>query len=67
MDVSPKANYQTVLMRLDLLHEQVCISFVPEDLQSVVPIVAKEDMSLRKEVLVRVRIEGFPDPVDHFK
>ena len=54
MDMCTKAYNQSILMLLDSLNERVCVSFVPQHLQSLKPVVAGEDVRLSNKVLVRV-------------
>ena len=66
MDVSPNADDMTVLVRLHNLHQLIGVRFIPQDLQRIEVVVAKEDMRLRYPVLVGIISQHLIDPFNHF-
>jgi len=50
---------------LEDLHHLVSVSRVPQLLQVMIPVVAKEDVRLSEEMLVGIGFESLFDPVDH--
>ena len=65
VDVRAYCQDHPVLVLLEHFDELVCVGGVPEHFKILVPSVAEEDVRLREEVLVWVRLESIVDPLDH--
>lgn len=64
MDVSPKTQYESILVLLENCEDRVSVGIVPKHLELVVPIVAKKDVRLSDEMSVWVGFENLLNPVD---
>lgn len=53
-------------MRVDNLHQLVCVLFFPENFQLLIVIVTKEYMCLCYEVAIGVLLKRLLHPIDHF-